>query len=121
METKQELLKIIDELQDCGAMEDGGLVIKSCSNKQLAEALIANNVIKLPAKIGSKVYAIMTPCGGCENAEFTEDGLKECKNCDKYTIEEIEFAVDLTESWGEYVFATFDEAQCAVKEKEKKE
>lgn len=116
---KQKFINIIEEIQDCGAIGDGGMLYKACNNKQLAETLIANNAIVLPAKLGSKVFAIATPCGGCEHKEFDEDGIKECKSCRKYQIEEIEFALDLVESWGKYVFATRAEAEERCKKNEK--
>ena len=108
---KQKFVKIIEEIQDCGAIGDGGMLYKACNNKQLAETLIANNAIVLPAKLGSKVFAVMTPCGGCEKAKFDNDEIKECKSCRKHQIAEIEFALDLVESWGKYVFATREEAE----------
>ena len=117
---KQKLIDIIEEIQDCGAIGDGGMLYKACNNKQLAETLIANNAIVLPAKLGSKVFAIATPCGGCENAKFDNDEIKECKSCRKYQIEEIEFALDLVESWGKYVFATREEAINKIKEKQRR-
>ena len=61
---KQKFINIIEEIQDCGAIGDSGMLYKACNNKQLAETLIANNAIVLPTKLGSKVYAVVTPCGG---------------------------------------------------------
>lgn len=115
---KQKFINIIEEIQDCGAIGDGGMLYKACNNKQLAETLIANNAIVLPAKLGSKVFAIATPCGGCEKASFDEDGIKECKECEKKYIEEMKFSLDLADMWGEYVFATRAEAEERCKKNE---
>ena len=117
---KQKFINIIEEIQDCGAIGYGGMLCKACNNKQLAETLIENNAIVLPAKLGSKVYAIATPRGGCEKASFDEDGIKECKECEEKYIEEMKFSLDLAEGWGEYVFATREEAINKIKEKQRR-
>lgn len=116
---KKKFINIIEEIQDCGAIGDGGMLYKACNNKQLAETLIANNAIVLPAKLGSKVFAIATPRGGCEKASFDEDGIKECKECEEKYIEEMKFSLDLADMWGEYVFATREEAEERCKKNEK--
>lgn len=116
---KQKFINIIEEIQDCGAIGYGGMLCKACNNKQLAETLIANNAIVLPARLGSKVFAVLTPCGGCEHKEFDEDGIKECQECEEKYIEEMKFTLDLADMWGEYVFATRAEAEERCKKNEK--
>lgn len=98
---KQKFINIIEEIQDCGAIGDSGMLYKSCNNKQLAETLIANNAIVLPAKLGSEVYAVVPSCGVHKHARF----------CSKRSVEKVEFTLDLAEGWGKYVFATKEEAE----------
>ena len=68
--------------------------------------------VKLPCKIGTKVYAIATPCGGCKynNLSF-EETLKNCRSCQKREIIECEFDYDLLHEFGETVFPTRAEAE----------
>ena len=72
------------------------MLIEGCSNKQLAEALLANNTIVLPVALGKKVYCLMQPCGGCEcyNEPMTEEFIERCRKCDKWEIGEYEFDIN---------------------------
>ena len=113
---KHQLIKIIDTLQDCGAVKDGGVIIKSCSNKQLAETLLANRVLVLPCALGEKVWCLIQPCGGCEcyNEPMKEEFIEQCRTCDKWEIGECEFDYELIPEWGEYVFPTKEQAEEAL-------
>lgn len=76
--------------------------------------------VKLPCKVGTKVYAIATPCGGCEynNSSF-EETLKNCRGCQKREIIECEFDYDLLHDFGETVFPTRAEAERKLEEMKK--
>lgn len=76
--------------------------------------------IKLPCKVGTKVYAIATPCGGCKynNLSF-EETLKSCRDCQKREIIECEFDYDLLHEFGETVFPTRAEAEKKLEEMKK--
>ena len=68
--------------------------------------------VKLPCKVGTKVYAIATPCGGCKyNNLSLEENLKSCRGCQKREIIECEFDYDLLHEFGETVFLTRAEAE----------
>lgn len=68
--------------------------------------------VKLPCKIGTKVYAIATPCGGCKyNNPSFEETLKNCRSCQKREIIECEFDYDLLHEFGETVFLTREDAE----------
>lgn len=73
--------------------------------------------VKLPCKVGTKVYAIATPCGGCKynNLSF-EETLKNCRSCQKREIIECEFDYDLLHEFGETVFLTRAEAERKLEE-----
>ena len=110
---KRKFLEVINVIQDCGAVEDNQLVLKCCSNEALAELLVQNNGVILPARIGQKVWGIFTPCGGCKDA----DGDERCLNCEKATVEKIDFDWDLVPSWGKDVFATKEEAEAELEKR----
>ena len=73
--------------------------------------------VKLPCKVGTKVYAIASPCGGCKynNLSF-EETLKSCRNCQKREIIECEFDYDLLHEFGEMVFPTSADAEKKLEE-----
>lgn len=64
--------------------------------------------IKLPCKIGTKVYAIATPCGGCEfaNVPMQEEFIEICQKCEKREIIDCKFDYDLLHEFGKTVFLT---------------
>ena len=107
---KEKFLEIINLIQDCGAVEDNQLVFKSCSNEVLAELIVQNNGVILPARIGQKVWGIFTPCGGCKDA----DGDEKCLNCEKATVEKIDFDWDLVPAWKKDVFGSKEEAEAEL-------
>ena len=73
--------------------------------------------VKLPCKVGTKVYAIATPCGGCEyNNLSLDETLKNCRGCQKREIIECEFDYDLLHEFGETVFLTRAEAERKLEE-----
>ena len=73
--------------------------------------------IKLPCKIGTKVYAIATPCGGCEHYNLSlEQSLKICRNCEKREIAECTFDNDLIDEFGKTVFLTREDAEKKLEE-----
>ena len=86
----------------------------------IADYLLSNGVIVPPVKIGQKVYAIATPCGGCKynNLSF-EETLKSCRDCQKREIIECEFDYDLLHEFGETVFPTRAEAEKKLEEMKK--
>lgn len=116
---KQKMVKIIDTLQDCGAVRDGGVLIEGCSNKQLAETLLANGVIALPCALGEKVYCLGQPCGGCKcyNEPMTEKFIEKCRKCDEWEIGECDFDYELIPEWGKLVFPTRELAKEALSKK----
>ena len=68
--------------------------------------------VEVPCKIGTKVYAIATPCGGCEyNNLSLDETLKNCWSCQKREIIECEFDYDLLHEFEETVFLTRAEAE----------
>ena len=76
--------------------------------------------VKLPCKVGTKVYAIATPCGGCKyNNLSSEETLKNCRGCQKREIIECEFDYDLLHEFGETVFLTRAEAERKLEEMKK--
>lgn len=76
--------------------------------------------VKLPCKVGTKVYAIATPCGGCEYSNLSsEETLKNCRGCQKREIIECEFDYDLLHEFGETVFPTHAEAERKLEEMKK--
>lgn len=73
--------------------------------------------IKLPCKIGTKVYAIATPCGGCEHYNLSlEQSLKICRNCEKREIAECTFDNELIDEFGKTVFLTREDAEKKLEE-----
>lgn len=73
--------------------------------------------VKLPCKVGTKVYAIARPCGGCKynNLSF-EETLKSCRDCQKREIIECEFDYALLHEFGETVFPTREDAEKKLEE-----
>ena len=94
--------------EDCSNCSSNGI----CFTYREADYLLDNSVIVPPVKVGQKVYAIATPCGGCKynNLSF-EETLKSCRDCQKREIIECEFDYDLLHEFGETVFPTRAEAE----------
>lgn len=74
--------------------------------------------ILLPVEIGTKVWGIAQPCGGCPcyNEPMTEQFMEECRNCKQYEIGELSFDYDIIPEFGEFVFASKEEAVTKWKE-----
>lgn len=77
-----------------------------------------DKVLVLPVAIGSKVWCIGQPCGGCPcfNEPMTEQFIEECRNCKQYEIAECSFDYELIPEFNEFVFATKNEAEVKWKE-----
>ncbi len=112
---KEKFLEIINKIQCCGAIKDGGLCFECCSNEALAELIVQNNGVILPARIGQKVWGIFTPCGGCEDCDEGEN----CRNCEKASIDEIEFDWGLVPCWEKDVFVAKNEAEAELERRRK--
>ena len=110
---KEKFIEIINKIQCCGAIKDGGLCFESNSNEALAELIVQNNGVVLPARIGQTVWGIFTPCGGCKDA----DGDEKCLNCENATVEEIDFNWDLVPAWGKDVFGSKEEAAAEIEKR----
>ena len=67
--------------------------------------------IKLPCKIGTEVYGVSTPCGGCKyyNDSFT------CRRCKKKEVISFGFSYDCIGEFGKTVFLTKEEAEAALR------
>lgn len=73
--------------------------------------------IKLPCRVGTKVYALATPCGSCEHFDFSlERSLKICRNCEKQEIAECTFDNELIDEFGKTVFLTREDAEKKLEE-----
>lgn len=107
---KDRLVELLDEF-----------VAKSNNTTTLALAdhILANNVLVLPYALGSKVWCLGQPCGGCEcfNEPVTEEFIERCRKCDKWEIGECEFDYELIPEWGELVFPTREQAKEALRKK----
>lgn len=84
----------------------------------VADYLIANDAVILPTKLGTKVYVLGQPCGGCPGYEeqLTDELMEMCRQCDRWEIGTCDFDWDLIPEWGKYVFATEEEAYKALEE-----
>jgi len=84
-----------------------------------ADYLLENNVLVLPYALGSKVWCLGQPCGGCEclNEPMTEEFIERCRKCDKWEIGECEFDYELIPEWGKLVFPTEKLAKEALRKK----
>lgn len=84
-----------------------------------ADHLLANGVIVLPHALGSKVWCLGQPCGGCEccNEPMTEEFIERCRTCNKWEIGECEFDYELIPEWGKHVFPTRELAEEALRKK----
>lgn len=74
--------------------------------------------IKLPCKVGTKGYAIGTPCGDCEfaNVPMQEEIIEICQKCEKREIIECEFANEVIDEFGKTVFLTREDAEKKLEE-----
>ena len=73
--------------------------------------------IKITFKVGTKVYALATPCGGCEHYNLSlEQSLKICRNCEKREIAECTFDNELIDEFGKTVFLTREDAEKKLEE-----
>lgn len=73
--------------------------------------------VKLPCKVGTKVYALATPCGGCEHYNLSfEQSIKICRNCEKREIAEFTFDIELIDEFGKAVFLTREDAEKKLEE-----
>lgn len=110
---KNKIKEVIDFVQDCGALKDGAMYYEACTNDYLAELLAANNIVKLPARIGQQVWGVFTPCGGCELS--TDDS--RCVVCERAFADKILFDWEMVPAWGKDVFATEEAARAAAKKR----
>ena len=75
-----------------------------------------SKIILLPVELGTKVWGITQPCGGCTcfNEPMTEQFIEECRKCKQYDIAEMVFDYELIPEFGEFVFATKEETEAAL-------
>lgn len=87
--------------------------------EDIADYLLANNVLVLPHVLGEKVYCLAQPCGGCKcyNEPMTKEFIEICQKCDKWEIGVCEFDYELIPEWGESVFPTKEQAEEALRKK----
>ena len=86
-----------------------------------AKYLISKGVIVLPCELGTVVYCLAQPCGGCEcfNEPMKEEFIERCRQCDKWEIIECEFDYELIPEFGKTTFLTKEEAEKELKRKGK--
>lgn len=128
---KERLVELFEQLEDpsstCPRMGTGE-ACEGCEylkgdgcdlTGRFVDYLLANNVLVLPYALGSKVYCLGQPCGGCEcyNEPMTEEFIERCRKCDKWEIGECEFDYELIPEWGKYVFPTREQAEEALRRK----
>ena len=72
---------------------------------------------KLPCAIGTEVYFIGHPCGGCEayNEAWCEEFIDRCRNCKKTIVGKGEFDYELIPEFGISVFLSREDAERALK------
>lgn len=106
--------RLVELLEDWGNKENDGIKAKS-----IADHLLTNNVLVLPHALGSKVWCLGQPCGGCQyfNEPMTEEFIERCRKCDKWEIGECEFDYEFIPEWGELVFPTRELAEEALGKK----
>lgn len=72
--------------------------------------------IKLPCKIGTEVFGVSTPCGGCEHYNNSlKEALNTCRCCNKKEVINFGFSYDCMGEFGKTVFLTKEEAEAALK------
>lgn len=72
--------------------------------------------IKLPCKIGTEVYGVSTPCGGCEHySNSLKEALNTCRRCKKKEVISFGFSYDCIGEFGKTVFLTKEEAEAALR------
>lgn len=72
--------------------------------------------IKLPCKIGTEVYGVSTPCGGCEYYNNSlKEALNTCRRCNKKEVINFGFSYDCISEFGKTVFLTREEAEAALR------
>lgn len=72
--------------------------------------------IKLPCKIGTEVYGVSTPCGGCEHySNSLKEALNTCRCCKKKEVINFGFSYDCMGEFGKTVFLTKEEAEAALR------
>lgn len=86
-----------------------------------AKHLISKGVIVLPCELGTVVYCLAQPCGGCKNYNepMKEEFIEECRKCDKWQVIECDFDYDLIPEFGKTVFLTKEEAEKELTKKGK--
>ena len=95
-------------------IEDGGVYTDGV-DRQCPYFRDKTRNIELPAAIGSTVYCIVTPCGGCPafNEPLTEEYIERCRVCDKAEIVEMAFDYEMIPEIGESVFLDRENAEKA--------
>lgn len=82
----------------------------------IAEHLLENGVVVLPCKIGTEVYGVSTPCGGCEYYNnSSKEALNTCRCCKKKEVINFGFSYDCIGEFGKTVFLTKEEAEAALR------
>jgi hypothetical protein len=101
-------------------LESQGVTLDHCD--QICEDFKdKSKIVELPCELGSAVYALAEPCGGCEhfNAPMQEEYIERCKHCDKIEIINIKFSLDLYDEVGKTVFTSKEAAERALRERMK--
>lgn len=110
----ERLIELLQTVENMRAMRQG---IGEC-----ADYLLANGVIVLPAMLGTTVYCLAQPCGGCEcyNEPMREEFIARCRECDRWEIIQCNFDYELIPEYGKTVFLTREEAEVALEESDNK-
>ena len=100
----------------------GGFLFKVARELEDVEVLCScfsgrSGWLRLPKMLGSLVYAISEPCGGCKyaNEPMREEFIELCRKCEKREVIEMRLDYELIPEWGKTVFATREEAEAAMK------
>ena len=127
---RERLVELLEEAREKSREYFRGAIKKTLSEKKRfnsktdvrsyidveSDYLLAKGVIVPPHALGSKVWCLGQPCGGCEcfNEPMTEEFIERCRKCDKWEIGECEFDYELIPEWGELVFPTRELAEEAL-------
>ena len=113
---KDMRIRFVGLIDQAFATSNPGRDVGKTASEIVADYLLANNAVILPNELGTKVYVLGQPCGGCHgyNEVATKVSIEMCRRCERWEIGECDFDWELVPEWGKYVFATEEEAQRAL-------
>lgn len=109
---RDRLIELIAEQCEVTAVDNGEFIETSVNFGEIADHLLANGVVVLPCKRGDTIYCLRKDKYGTPFVKKLEVRSVTVYGIDRFTVYTTKDDV-----WGQTAFATFEEAEKALKER----